>query len=227
MPVQICTGVQWPSSLGAVTRIPSCLPTTLRERKREETARALARAAYGIVREQGVDAVTADAVAERAGVSRRTFFNYFPSVESVLTASVAELLGAAAARLERRPAGEDVVTSVLAVVDDPVDLDLVERLGVLAEAGQESPHARALMVGELHEWLDWFEGWLRGRLGEGPSDLQVATLAATLMAAAEAAMRVWARDAAGGSTGGPTFHEVLGDALGHLRPALDALAAPR
>jgi AcrR family transcriptional regulator len=205
--------------------MPAYLPTTLRERKREETSRALARAAYGIVREQGVDAVTADAVAERAGVSRRTFFNYFPSVESVLTASVAELLEAAAARLEERPVGEDVVTSVLAVVGDPVDLDLVERLGVLAEAGESNLHARTLMLGELHAWVDWFEGWLRGRLGERPTDLQVATLAAVVMAAAEAAMRVWARDAAAGTTGGPTFHEVLGDALGHLHPALDALTA--
>jgi AcrR family transcriptional regulator len=225
MRMQICTVVQASRSLATVTRMPACLPTTLRERKREETARALARAAYAIVREEGVDAVTADAVAERAGVSRRTFFNYFPSVESVLTASVAELLDAAATRLEARPAGEDVVASVLAVVDDPVDLDLVERLGVLAEAGESNAHARTLMVGELHAWLDWFEGWLRVRLGPGATDLQVATLAATLMAAAEAAMRVWARGATAGSTTGPTFHEVLADALGHLRPALDALAA--
>jgi AcrR family transcriptional regulator len=210
-----------------VTRLPTHLSTTLRERKREETTRSLAKAAYAIVREEGVDAVTADAVAERAGVSRRTFFNYFPSVESVLTASVAELLDAAAARLEARPAGEDIVTSVLTVVDDPVDLDLVERLGVLAEAGESNPHARTLMVGELHAWLDWFEGWVRSRLGAGATDLEVATLAATLLAAAEAAMRVWARQVTAGATHGPTFHDVLAEALGHLRPALDALTASR
>ncbi len=210
-----------------MTRLSTPLSSSLRERKREETARSLARAAYGIVREQGVDGVTAEAVAERAGVSRRTFFNYFPSVESVLTASVAELLEAAATRLEQRPEGEDIATSVLAVIDDPVDLDLVERLGVLAEAGESNHHARTLMVGELHAWLDWFEGWLRGRLGPAATDLQVATLAATLMAAAEAAMRVWARRVTAGDTDGPTFHEVLAEALDHLRPALDALAASR
>ena len=106
---------------------------------------------------------------------------------------------------------------------------LVERLGVLAEAGRSSQHAHTLVVGELHAWLDWFEGWLRGRLGPGPTDLQVATLAATTMAAAEAAMRVWARGAASRtrSTAGPTFHEVLAEALGHLRPTLDALTASR
>ena len=208
-----------------MTRIPACLPTSLRERKREETARALARAAYGIVRDRGVDAVTADAVAERAGVSRRTFFNYFASVESVLTASVSELLAAVAARLEQRPADEDVVTSLLAVVDDPVDLDLVERLGVLAEAGQSSAHAQALMLGELHAWLDWFEGWLRGRLGPEASDLRVATLAAALMAAAEAAMRVWAGAVSTRTATGPSFHDVLAESLGHLRPSLDALTA--
>lgn len=203
----------------------STATSSLRERRRAETVRALARAAYGIVRDEGVDAVTADAVAERAGVSRRTFFNYFPSVESVLTASVAELLASTTARLEERPAGEDLVESVLAVVADPVDVDLVERLGVLAEAGQSSPQAHALMLGELHSWLDWFEGWLRARVGPGPSDLQVATLAATLLAAAEASVRVWARRAAAGQRAGASFHDVLGEALTRLRPGLEALAA--
>ena len=207
--------------------MPSSSPAAsgLRERRRAETVRALARAAYGIVRDEGVDAVTADAVAERAGVSRRTFFNYFPSVESVLTASVAELLAATTSRLEQRPADEDVVESVLAVVADPVDVDLVERLGVLAEAGQSSSQAQALMLGELHCWLDWFEEWLRTRVGPGPSDLQVATLAATLLAAAEASVRVWARRAAAGDRTGASFHDVLAEALTRLRPGLEALAA--
>ncbi len=63
---------------------------SLRTRKREDTRRSLTEAAYALVRDSGFEGLTAEAVADRAGVSRRTFFNYFPSVESVLTASVTE-----------------------------------------------------------------------------------------------------------------------------------------
>ena len=122
-------------------------------------------AAYAIVRDAGFEGLTAEAVADRAGVSRRTFFNYFPSVESVLTASVTEFFASVGDRLEARPVDEDVLDSALAVVTDPADGDLLERIGVLAAAGEASPHARGLILVELHTWLDWLEGWLRRRLG--------------------------------------------------------------
>ncbi|NHA70101.1 TetR/AcrR family transcriptional regulator [Phycicoccus flavus] len=178
---------------------PPRSPLSLRDRKRAETRRTLALAAYTIVRDEGVDAVTAEAVADRAGVSRRTFFNYFPSVESVLTASVAEFFTTLSRRLDERPHDEPVRASLLAVVDDPSDLDLVERIGVLAAAGESSAHAKVLILGTLHEWTDWLEDWLRDRLGtrvaDRPSDLQIAVLASCILGAGEAALRVWARHA--------------------------------
>ncbi len=142
---------------------------SLRDRKRERTRRDLAHAAYTIVRDGGVDAVTAEAVADRAGVSRRTFFNYFPSVESVLTASVTEFFASVSEPPRRAPRGRARAgRASLAVVDDPTDLDLVERIGVLAAAGEASPHAKALILGELHAWLDWFEE-LAARAASAPS----------------------------------------------------------
>ncbi|MGG5257881.1 TetR/AcrR family transcriptional regulator [Phycicoccus avicenniae] len=202
-----------------MSRTPSCVIPTLRDRKREQTRRALAGAAYAIVRDAGVDAVTADAVAERAGVSRRTFFNYFPSVESVLTASVADFFEALSARLTERPTDEDVLTSVLAVVDRPGDLSLVERIGVLAAAGETSAHAKGLILAEFHTWLDWFEAWLRERVGPGPTDLHVATLAGAILGCGEAAIRVWSRSVVAGEQP-PAFHVVLAESLGHLRSGL-------
>lgn len=195
------------------------LPPSLRDRKREQTQRAIAAAAYAIVRDDGVGAVTADAVADRAGVSRRTFFNYYPSVESVLTASVADFFAALSARLEKRPPTEDLLDSVLAVVDDPGDLSLVERIGVLASAGETSAHAKGLILVELHTWLEWLEAWLRDRVGPGPSDLHVATLAGAILGCGEAAIRVWSRAAVAGEAP-PTFHAVLAESLGHLRSGL-------
>ncbi len=215
---------------------------SLRTRKRAETRDALVQAAYAIVRDAGFEGLTAEAVADRAGVSRRTFFNYFPSVESVLTASVTEFFASVGDRLEARPVDEDVLDSALAVVTDPADGDLLERIGVLAAAGEASPHARGLILVELHTWLDWLEGWLRRRLSLDDSlvatdplttELYVATLASSLVGAAEAAFRVWLRDGAATADGG---HPASADpaslrgcftaAIGHVRTGLDPQRAP-
>lgn len=194
---------------------------SLRTRKREDTRRALTEAAYALVRDGGFEGLTAEAVADRAGVSRRTFFNYFPSVESVLTASVTEFFATLGQCLAARPGDEDVLDSALAVITDPGDDTLLERIAVLAAAGTASPHARGLILVELHDWLDWLEGWLRERLPAGSSDLVVATYASTLCAAAEASFRVWAR-AVAASPGEqvPSVEDNLRATIGHLRLGL-------
>ncbi len=49
----------------------------LRERKKLDTRRALSDAALKLALEGGFDAVTREAIADLAGVSLRTFNNYF------------------------------------------------------------------------------------------------------------------------------------------------------
>jgi AcrR family transcriptional regulator len=54
----------------------------LREQKKARARDALATAALELFNEQGFEKTTVDAIAERAGVSRRSFFRYFPTKES-------------------------------------------------------------------------------------------------------------------------------------------------
>lgn len=56
----------------------------LRERKKAETRQALMTAAVRLAEQLGPDRVTVEAIAEAAGVSARTFFNYFPSKEDAI-----------------------------------------------------------------------------------------------------------------------------------------------
>jgi len=56
----------------------------VREQQRRESWRALQGAAIELVGRRGFGAVTVDDVAAAAGVSRRTFFNYFPTKAAAL-----------------------------------------------------------------------------------------------------------------------------------------------
>lgn len=55
-----------------------------RERRRRETWLAVHAAAFELVSNRGLDGATVDQIAERAGVSRRTFFNYFATKEDAV-----------------------------------------------------------------------------------------------------------------------------------------------
>lgn len=65
---------------------------SLRETKKEATRRALADAAASLALSGGSDSVTVGAIAEAAGVSARTFHNYFTSAADALLYSTADVL---------------------------------------------------------------------------------------------------------------------------------------
>ncbi|MFC4011957.1 TetR/AcrR family transcriptional regulator [Nonomuraea purpurea] len=56
----------------------------LRERKKAETRQAVHEATLRLVVEHGLDAVTVEAIADAANISRRTFSNYFAGKEDAL-----------------------------------------------------------------------------------------------------------------------------------------------
>jgi AcrR family transcriptional regulator len=56
----------------------------LRERKRHETAGRIIEKGLKLFVKHGYEATTVDAIANAAGISRRTFFHYFKSKEAIL-----------------------------------------------------------------------------------------------------------------------------------------------
>jgi AcrR family transcriptional regulator len=56
----------------------------LRERRRRQTSADIRDAAVRLARDRGFDKVTVDEICAAAGVSVRTFFNYFPNKESAI-----------------------------------------------------------------------------------------------------------------------------------------------
>ena len=64
--------------------IVSSKPSVLRARKRQETLERIAETGLRLFSRNGYEATTLDAIAEGAGISRRTFFHYFKSKEEIL-----------------------------------------------------------------------------------------------------------------------------------------------
>ncbi|MBT2530814.1 TetR family transcriptional regulator [Arthrobacter sp. ISL-48] len=60
----------------------------LRERKRAATRMAITAAARTLTAERGLNGYTVEEVCEAAGISRRTFFNYFPAKEDAIIGHV-------------------------------------------------------------------------------------------------------------------------------------------
>lgn len=89
----------------------------LRDVKRRETRDALAEAALFFTLRDGLEAATIDHIAERAHVSRRTFFNYFDSKEdALLVTSGFELDAAMLAEHAERYREAELVESVVGLL---------------------------------------------------------------------------------------------------------------
>jgi AcrR family transcriptional regulator len=88
----------------------------LRERKKAETHQALAKAALDLADRLGPDRVTVEAIADAAGVSPRTFFNYFSSKEDAIVGIAPAQSSALLADLLSRPEGEPPLDALRAVV---------------------------------------------------------------------------------------------------------------
>src|ERR1700754_2818573 len=97
--------------------------TGLRERKKLDTRRALSDAALKLSFERGLDSVTREAIAELAGVSLRTFNNYFTGKYEALAYRQGERLRRSIAVLRERPSDEPLWTSITEAVLAPLEED--------------------------------------------------------------------------------------------------------
>ncbi|TCL72257.1 TetR family transcriptional regulator [Rhizobium sp. BK251] len=164
-----------------------------RERKRRQTRERIQEAAISLFLERGFDGTTIEDITEAADVSKRSFFDYFPSKEEVVAAwqdSFAdELVEAVAAR----PAGEPItkvieealISSVVSGAADPQNLALGQLI-------RQTPALRArdqLKYTKLERRLTEA---LWERVGEGEAErFRMGLLAAVVIAAMRAAGERW------------------------------------
>ncbi|GAA1011206.1 TetR family transcriptional regulator [Streptomyces sp. F-3] len=199
--------------------------TGLREQKKQATRVALREAALRLALERGPDNVRVDDIAEAAGVSPRTYNNYFSSREQAIVAAVtAERESRVAAAVAARPAhvrlADALTEAVLEQYTEPRDHDkllLITTSPTLCDAFLDATtaieHPLAAVIDQ--------------RLG-GAGTLTARVLAAGVAAAVRAALQQWLRPpAAPPATGGlvvpsGSLPDLLRSALAALAPAFDA-----
>lgn len=84
----------------------------LRERKKLATRRALAMAAWRLAFERGLEQTRVEDIAAEAGVSPRTFNNYFSSKEDAMVYLAVDRAAQICAGLRERPSGESLADAL-------------------------------------------------------------------------------------------------------------------
>ncbi|HEY1175109.1 MAG TPA: helix-turn-helix domain-containing protein [Phytomonospora sp.] len=92
--------------------------TSLRDRKRQRTRRALVEAATELFETRGYDETTVADIASAAEIGTRTFFSYFASKEEVLFPEADARVAAAIKAIETRSPGETPVGVLLRTLRD-------------------------------------------------------------------------------------------------------------
>lgn len=163
----------------------------LRARKKRQTRQAIHRAALELALENGSAHVTSEAIAERAGISPRTFFNYFSTKEDALAGAHPEGPDLLRRDVLSRPAEEPL--------EDALRAALVHRMMLISEdqplwrlrkaLAQQEPELSARLLGSGTVWERCVVEAAAERAGTNPADdIEPVVIALASLSAFKAAM---------------------------------------
>jgi AcrR family transcriptional regulator len=173
----------------------------------------LEEAALALYRERGFDATTVVEIAQRAGLSERTFFRHFADKREVLFSGSQELAQLLADRVAAAPAGTAPLDAVLGALDAaaPVFEELGDRVRVRHAVIAAHPVLRERELIKLAGLATAVAAALRGR---GVGEPAAALAAEVGVAVFKVAFARWI-DRAGAATLAQSLHEAAAE-LPHL-----------
>lgn len=167
----------------------------LREQKKQATRRALHEAAVRLMTASSPQTVTVEAICAAAGVSPRTFFNYFDSKEEALFPAHDEYVPAITATIRDHPAGTPLFEAAGYAIRDLFERTMSsEDWASRQDLIQAHPElmAVALRLGEELERA--IADGIAARTGHAVDDIFVQTVAAAVSAGVRVISRNWTAD---------------------------------
>lgn len=197
---------------------------SLRDRKKQQTRKAIEDAAWELFTERGYAETSVDDIAARADVAPRTFFRYFQNKEAVLYGEVDEMLDAMAESFRSRSVDEPLGVSLMAAVDEVMsrvkkDRDrMMRRFEMQRAAGIEDPGeaVRQIFAKRVADLVREREA------GEPDVELRARVVSSALMATNAVAMEYWLEQ---GAEGDP--NSCFKDCYGLLTSIFGASPPPR
>ncbi|WP_461189583.1 TetR/AcrR family transcriptional regulator [Arthrobacter sp. Z4-13] len=173
--------------------VPAPAPSR-REQNKAATRQAITEAALSLLRSRGPGSFTVEDIADAAGISRRTFFNYFGSTDAALASVTHGFLDNAIQQFRLRPAEEPVLESAraaLMALADPMTVAPLAELFTLTQQSSLMSHS------ELEAWdhcREQITAVARERAAGTPGaadELYLRALAGSVISCGKAAMEVW------------------------------------
>lgn len=202
-------------------------PVGRREANKARTRNAVVEAAMRLRQCADPDTLTAEKVADEAGISRRTFFNYFPSVEAVYAFQAQQLLDDLRAALAARPLREPLIDGAKAVVADIFGVPTLANAVQTWRLVEACPAAnRYVLEANSESLIALAEDWAKDRLTPTEPQtarLRVAVLTAACMGAFDVARRDWLARHSGPvhTSARDDFVRTVDAAFEMLRPAVE------
>lgn len=174
---------------------------SLREKHAVETRERIVRAAMALFVANGFGDTTVDEIAERADVSPRTFFRYFPTKDALLFHDFEERMAQVQDMIRARPADEAPVVSLVHVLCEMVEQveSTPEQRALIIRLVTERPSLRAYqreaIAGHGERVVT---GVLAERAGLPDDDLGLRAMVATVSACLDVAIQAWITDGAEG-----------------------------
>lgn len=186
------------------------MSSELRGRPRASSREVLAEAACELFLEQGYGATSVSDITRRAGVSRSSFFNYFPSKSDVLWGGFDERIAALGERLADQDAPEDTDSTVRDALRALADGFAPDSLA-LALMNAQQMHVEDELEREASVRQARIARLLAERIRrDGVDELRAAVIGSAYGGAVMAAVEEWARQGAGRSSLGEVVARALG-----------------
>ncbi len=155
----------------------------------------IAGAARALFAERGYESTTVDAIAERAGIARRTFFRYFRSKDDAIFPDHDRHSQAVARYLDA--AGHLPPVAAVCGGARIIFLTYLEDKAVAIEryrVARSVPALRHREIASVSQYTAQFSRYLRSRFGDAPdAELRAGVAAGAIIAAHNQVLRAWLR----------------------------------